>query len=83
VTLWITTVVIFLLVRVTGRPVDVILPETATAEQRTATIKRLGLDRPLLLQYASHVAGLVTGDLGYSSTFRGNPLRPMPARRRA
>jgi peptide/nickel transport system permease protein len=72
VTLWITTVVIFLLVRVTGSPVDVILPETATAEQRTATIKRLGLDRPLAYQYWLYVSRLLQGDLGRSYTLNAD-----------
>jgi len=67
-TLWITTIVIFLLVRITGSPVDVILPQTATAEQRQATITRLGLDRPLAEQYGLYLARLVRGDLGRSYT---------------
>jgi ABC-type dipeptide/oligopeptide/nickel transport system permease component len=41
---------------------------------------RLGLDRPLLEQYAARVAGLVRGDFGYSPTFRGNPLPHVLAR---
>src|ERR1700693_4296090 len=72
VTLWITTVVIFLLVRVTGSPVDVILPETATAEQRAATIKSLGLDRPLAYQYWLYVSRLLQGDLGRSYTLNAD-----------
>ena len=67
-TLWITTIVIFLLVRITGSPVDVILPQTATAEQRQATIARLGLDRPLVEQYGLYLARLLRGDLGRSYT---------------
>ncbi len=38
---------------------------------------RLGLDQPLLTQYAGHVLGLLRGDFGYSSTFRGNALWPV------
>jgi peptide/nickel transport system permease protein len=72
VTLWITTVVIFLLVRITGSPVDVILPETATAEQREATIKRLGLDRPLAYQYWLYLSRLLQGDLGRSYTLNAD-----------
>jgi ABC-type dipeptide/oligopeptide/nickel transport system permease component len=41
---------------------------------------RLGLDRPLVEQYAARVAGLVRGDFGYSPTFRGNPLPHVLAR---
>jgi peptide/nickel transport system permease protein len=72
VTLWITTIAIFLLVRITGSPVDVILPQTATAEQREAAIKRLGLDRPLAHQYALYLSRLVQGDLGRSYTLNAD-----------
>jgi len=72
VTLWITTVVIFLLVRITGSPVDVILPQTATSEQREATIKRLGLDRPLAYQYWLYLSRLLQGDLGRSYTLNAD-----------
>jgi ABC-type dipeptide/oligopeptide/nickel transport system permease component len=48
----------------------------ATASQADIDLlrARLGLDRPLLEQYATRLAGLARGDFGYSSTFRGNPL---------
>jgi ABC-type dipeptide/oligopeptide/nickel transport system permease component len=39
--------------------------------------QKLGLDRPLAEQYLGHVFGLLRGDFGYSSTFRGNPLWPI------
>ena len=67
-TLWVATVVIFLLVRVTGSPVDVMLPETATAEQRELTTKLLGLDKPLPYQYWVYVTRLLKGDFGRSYT---------------
>ena len=38
---------------------------------------KLGLDRPLVEQYLGHIFGLLRGDFGYSSTFRGNPLWPI------
>jgi ABC-type dipeptide/oligopeptide/nickel transport system permease component len=48
----------------------------ATASQADIDLlrARLGLDRPLLKQYATRLAGVGRGDFGYSSTFRGNPL---------
>ena len=33
-----------------------------------------GDEASFLEQYVSHIAGLVVGDFGYSTTFRGNPL---------
>ena len=68
VTLWITTIVVFLLVRLTGSPVDVILPDTATAEQRAVLVEQLGLDRPLVTQYWRYATRVIRGDLGHSYT---------------
>jgi ABC-type dipeptide/oligopeptide/nickel transport system permease component len=39
--------------------------------------QKLGLDRPLVEQFFGHLVGLLRGDFGYSSTFRGNPLAPI------
>jgi ABC-type dipeptide/oligopeptide/nickel transport system permease component len=54
----------------------------ATASQADIDLLRvrLGLDRPLVEQYATRLAGLARGDFGYSSTFRGNPLPHVLAR---
>jgi ABC-type dipeptide/oligopeptide/nickel transport system permease component len=68
VTLLVATIVLFLLERLTGSPVDVILPDTATAEQRAAVIEQLGLDRPLATQYWRYASRVVHGDLGHSYT---------------
>lgn len=68
VTLWVTTVIIFLLVRLTGSPVDVILPDTATAEQRAAIVEQLGFDQSLVTQYWLYATRVGRGDLGHSYT---------------
>lgn len=47
---------------------------TATQAEIDATRHQLGLDRPVLTQFTDRLLGLTHGDLGYSSTFRGNPL---------
>jgi ABC-type dipeptide/oligopeptide/nickel transport system permease component len=47
---------------------------TATQAEINVVRHQLGLDRPLLVQYGAHLLALAHGDLGYSSTFRGNPL---------
>jgi ABC-type dipeptide/oligopeptide/nickel transport system permease component len=54
----------------------------ATASQADIDLLRgrLGLDRPLVEQYATRLVGLARGDFGYSSTFRGNPLPHVLAR---
>lgn len=55
---------------VPGDPVDVMLGETAQASDKQALRAELGLERPLLTQYASYLGGIVTGDLGQSFAHR-------------
>ena len=72
---------VFLLVHVVpGDPVDVMLGESAAAVDREALRRSLGLDRPLLVQYASFLAGLATGDLG-RSLVSDEPVARLVARR--
>lgn len=56
----------FALVRLSGDPTSIILPQEATAEQRADLRSSLGLDRPILEQYISYVAGAVQGNFGTS-----------------
>ncbi|MDM0058477.1 ABC transporter permease [Variovorax fucosicus] len=72
----------FVMVRASGDPTSLILPQDAPAEQRTLLRSQLGLDRPVLVQYFSYVAGAVRGDFG-RSYFDGDSvtaiiLRPLP-----
>jgi peptide/nickel transport system permease protein len=60
------TLVVFLLVRLSGDPTQLLLPETATPADREQFRREHGLDRPLAVQYARYLGGLVRGDLGRS-----------------
>lgn len=51
-----------------GDAATAILGENATPEALQALRLRLGLDRPLALQYAAWLAGVFHGDLGVSAT---------------
>ncbi len=62
--------IVFFLGRLTGNPVDLMLPEDATPEDRVAMIKTLGLDGPLLSQYFIFVGNALQGDLGMSIRMR-------------
>lgn len=58
---------VFLSLRVLpGDPAALVLGEQASAEDRATLRARLGLDRPLTVQYIAFVGGLVTLDLGDS-----------------
>lgn len=49
-----------------GDPVDYILSDTATEEEKDAKREELGLNEPLPVQFASYIAGILQGDLGTS-----------------
>ena len=68
--LLLVTLVVFSLVRLTGDPLNVILPEEATKEMYEAAARRLGIDQPLPVQYARYLGGLLQGNLGTSSQMR-------------
>src|SRR5438477_6352541 len=62
-----TAFIIFMLVRVVpADPAVSIAGPKADPETLAAIRKDLGLDDPLVLQYARYVAGLARGDLGRS-----------------
>jgi peptide/nickel transport system permease protein len=60
------TLVVFLLVRVSGDPTQLLLPETATPEDRVLFRQQHGLDQPLPVQYLRYLVNLARGDLGRS-----------------
>src|SRR5258708_36531495 len=62
--------IVFFLGRLTGNPVDLLLPEDATAEDRIAMIKALGLDGPLYQQFLIFAGNALHGDLGNSIRMR-------------
>ncbi|MEP3245641.1 MAG: ABC transporter permease [Sneathiella sp.] len=66
VVLLVMSVIVFAGVYAIGNPVDILInPEADIAEQE-ATIRRLGLDKPLWTQYGLFLANALTGDLGNS-----------------
>jgi len=66
-------VLVFLLLRLTpGDPAAILAGDAATAEQIAAIRVSLGLDHPLVVQFAIWLAKLLSGDLGQSYYFRMN-----------
>jgi peptide/nickel transport system permease protein len=66
VVVWGALTVIFLLQRLSGDPVALMLPDLATPEQHAAVRADLGLDKPLPVQYLTFLADFVRGDFGQS-----------------
>jgi peptide/nickel transport system permease protein len=59
-------VITFIISRVIGDPVALLLPPEASPEQRAYLTKDLGLDRPLYIQLVVYVAKVMKGDFGHS-----------------
>ena len=62
----ILTVVVFVLARATGDPLQMVLPMGATEEDYANARAYLGLDRPYIEQYLSFVGRAMIGDFGTS-----------------
>ncbi|HRP46740.1 MAG TPA: ABC transporter permease [Trueperaceae bacterium] len=66
--------IIFVLLRLSGDPVRLYLPEDATHQQIAQVRSSLGLDRPIYVQYGIYIARLVKGDLGESIRYRNQDV---------
>ena len=62
----VATVVFLLIHLIPGDPVQAMLGESAAPADIAVLRGRLGLDRPLIVQYGAFLEGLATGDLGTS-----------------
>ncbi len=63
-TLWVIVTVVFFATRLTGNPIDFLMPEGLDAESRTQMIAYFGLDQPALAQYAHFWSALLQGEYG-------------------
>ena len=66
VTLLVVSVVVFLLVRVTGDPAEAMIEPGARMEDIQALRVHWGLDKPLIVQYAIFISNALKGDFGRS-----------------
>lgn len=64
--LFIVSIIVFALARISGNPVDVFLPFDAGPAQERALERSLGLDQPLPIQYLKFVGNALRGDFGQS-----------------
>jgi len=65
-TLLVVSLFVFVMVRMTGSPLDMLLPVEATPEMRAQAAEELALDRPVVVQYFVFLGNLLQGDLGTS-----------------
>jgi ABC-type dipeptide/oligopeptide/nickel transport system permease component len=66
VTIWMVTLLIFLLLRVTGNPIDILVPPDTLLEDRERLKILYGLDKPVWQQYLTFVKGVFVGNFGVS-----------------
>jgi len=58
--------IVFTMVRLTGDPLELMLPEGASQQDFDAASHKLGLDQPIPVQFGKYLGQVVTGDLGRS-----------------
>lgn len=66
VTVFVTLTVVFILFHLSGNPVALYLPVTASIDQVRSMEHLLGFDRPIYVQYAAYLWAAAHGDLGTS-----------------
>ena len=69
--LWVMSVIVFGLARISGNPLDVMLPIEALPEDYERLEKHWGLDKPVTTQYAIFVTKALQGDFGQSLKYQG------------
>ncbi|MFP4308596.1 MAG: ABC transporter permease [Desulfococcaceae bacterium] len=73
--LLVTSAVVFAGIYAVGDPVRLLIPPDATPAERDAAVERLGLDRPLPVQYFAFLKNAARGDLGRSFVYNKPALR--------
>jgi len=70
VSMFVVSIVVFALVRLSGDPIQIMMPAEATQADIALMRAHLGLDRPWPVQYWRFVARALQGDFGRSVRFR-------------
>ena len=69
--LWVMSIVVFGLARISGNPLDVMLPLEAGPEEYAVVAHHWGLDKPLYVQSLVFVRNALRGDFGNSWLWQG------------
>jgi peptide/nickel transport system permease protein len=57
ITIWMVTLLIFLRLRVTGNPIEILVPSDTLPEDRQRLMSLYGLDKPVWQQYLNFITG--------------------------
>lgn len=71
------SIIVFSLARISGNPMDVLLPEDATVQDFEIMTERWGLDKPLHIQYLVYAGNILRGDFGTSIKWPGRSTRDL------
>ncbi len=74
IALWCVVTVVFIVMRLSGDPVPLLLPPDAPIAEMERLRHEMGLDRPILVQYGVFVNQAIRGDFGRSIHFRISAL---------
>ena len=69
--IWVMSLIVFGLARISGDPLDVMLPIEAMPEDYERLSKHWGLDKPVATQYVIFLKKAVQGDFGMSMKYQG------------
>jgi peptide/nickel transport system permease protein len=74
IALWSVVTVVFVVMRLSGDPVPLLLPPDAPIAEMERLRSEMGLDRPIYVQYGVFVRQAVKGDFGRSIHFRTSAM---------
>lgn len=80
VVLFVMSFLVFSSVNLVGDPVEMMVSDEATQEERERVIKSMGLDKPWYMQYGLFVVNAFKGDLGNSFVYGEPALQIIVAR---
>ncbi len=66
IVLFVVTLIVFIILHVSGDPVELLMPPDATSEDLQDMRRTLGLDKPLVVQYGVFLLNAVQGNMGIS-----------------
>jgi peptide/nickel transport system permease protein len=81
ITIFLMSIIIFLLGRLAGDPVSLLVSDVATQEEIDLIRGELGLDKPIVVQYGIFLKNALRGDLGRSVRGASRPVVEMVAER--
>ena len=79
--LWVMSLIVFGLARISGNPLDVMLPIEAEPEDYARLEQHWGLDRPVHEQYVIFIKKALHGDFGQSLKYQGQSAMGLVAER--